>query len=163
MCWTGQKQTSQLADMCGSVTYHDLVPWHGVGDPVANRLPSGTTPHCQQAVRGEAYQNCRQQNAPSTAACPEPCGGLPCHRTAFERPQWAAWHAGDTSTPEMDPQSNFACKAADSRQSHFWVYPLLRRMSLESLVCNQGSCSIEIVIDSDADMNGEALTTCIWI
>ena len=67
-----------------------------------------------------------------------------------ERPQWAAWHAGNTSTPEMAPQSNFACKAADSRQSHFWVYPLLRRTSLESLVCNQGSCSVDIAVEPDA-------------
>lgn len=67
------KETLQNADMYGAVTHQYLVSWHGIGNAVADWLSVGGAPHCQQAVRREAYQNYRQQVAPSAMSRPEPC------------------------------------------------------------------------------------------
>jgi hypothetical protein len=135
-CWTGQKQTLQLADMCGSVTHQNLVPWHGVGNPVANRLPSGATPHCQQAIRGEAYQNCRQRDAPSTAACPEPCGGLLCPSAASGRQpytgrilchgerHWSLWCVIEVRGVDITTGSDVHCEWKSTYHMYLDLYSL---------------------------------------
>jgi hypothetical protein len=134
--------------MCGAVTHQDLVPWHGVGDPVANRLPSGGAPHCQQAVRGEAYQNCRQRNAPSTAACPEPCGGLLCHSTASQRPRWAACHARWQGLNAKDGLAEqFVCKAVACQMIGL---PFTTEDVTGVSVCDRVSRSIDIAANFDA-------------